>query len=127
MLYLQSFPAYICYLILLQSLISSVHQVSNTSAPTVLHYYLPTHVTFHISQSQNTKVQLTGKKKQIIWIQVSATSFDIETKRSNLPKGILLPGSFQDSGQHSDDYIAATSQSHHKSLHIPPPKKQKPL
>ena len=37
------------------------------------------------------------------------------------PKDTLPLGNYRGSGQHSDDYTAATSQFHHEFLHIPPP------
>lgn len=41
--YLQCFPANVRYLILLQSILGNIHQVSNTSTSTILHHNLPIH------------------------------------------------------------------------------------
>ena len=49
---------------------------------------------------------------------------ELRLENAFLPKDTLLPDSLQDNGQHLDDYIVVTFQSHHGFPHTPPPKMQ---
>ena len=48
---------------------------------------------------------------------------ELRLENAFLPKDTLLPDSLQDNGQHLDDYIVVTFQSHHGFPHNPPPNK----
>ena len=48
---------------------------------------------------------------------------ELRLENAFLPKDTLLPDSLQDNGQHLDDYIVVTFQSHHGFPHTPPPNK----